>query len=106
MPARAEVVASHRLVKMVDLVASGDHTGQNQKNMILVYVIQSISKKYRYIGITNNLEKRISQHTLKKSFYAPFKVILTEKYLSYTDARKREIYLKSGQGRLYLDSLS
>ena len=97
---------------MVDLVASGDHTGYFSLKkakfglMIAVYVIQSEIKNYRYIGITNDLERRLKEHALKKSFYAPFRILLTENYQDYADARKREKFLKSGQGRKYLDTLS
>jgi putative endonuclease len=77
--------------------------------MIILYVIQSIDKKYRYIGITNNIERRLKQHNngynKNTKFYRPFKLILTEKFKNYKDARGREIFLKSGAGRKFLDNL-
>jgi putative endonuclease len=73
--------------------------------MIALYVIESVSKKYRYIGITNNLARRIKQHTQLKSHYAPFKIITTEEFKTYPEAREREKFLKSGVGRKFLDNL-
>jgi len=77
--------------------------------MIYVYVISSLKVKYNYVGITNNIPRRFSQHNLgynksTKPFH-PFKLILTETYENYNEARKREKYLKSGKGREYLKSL-
>ncbi|MDP3935286.1 MAG: GIY-YIG nuclease family protein [Candidatus Giovannonibacteria bacterium] len=72
-------------------------------------MIKSLKKKYRYVGITNNLERRFGQHnqshnTITKP-YAPFEIVLKEQYPDYKEARKREKFLKSGQGRKFLDSL-
>ncbi|MFN8253845.1 MAG: GIY-YIG nuclease family protein [Ferruginibacter sp.] len=77
--------------------------------MHFVYVIVSINRKYIYVGLTNNPERRISEHqngwnkTTKP--YAPFYVLLTEPYSDRLTARKREVYLKSGAGKEYLKSL-
>ncbi|MBI4059710.1 GIY-YIG nuclease family protein [Candidatus Giovannonibacteria bacterium] len=77
--------------------------------MVYLYVIKSLKKKYRYVGITSDLERRAKQHNSgynqnTKSF-TPFETILIEKYKDYQEARKREKFLKSGQGRKFLDSL-
>ncbi|MDO8566495.1 MAG: GIY-YIG nuclease family protein [Candidatus Moranbacteria bacterium] len=73
--------------------------------MIIVYVIESQIRKYRYIGITNNLERRLEEHSKTKKSYTPFEVLLTEIFQDYQTARIREKFLKSGRGRKYLDSL-
>ncbi len=77
--------------------------------MIFIYVIKSKEKNFRYVGITDNLLRRIKEHNAKKSKstgpYAPFDLELKEEYSSYLEARKREKFLKSGQGRKFLDSL-
>jgi putative endonuclease len=77
--------------------------------MLSLYVIRSENRHYRYVGITNNLERRISQHNngynKNTRAYAPFKLILAEKFTNYKEARKREIFLKSGAGRKFLDDL-
>ncbi|MEK7631193.1 MAG: GIY-YIG nuclease family protein [Patescibacteria group bacterium] len=77
--------------------------------MIFIYVIKSTQHKYRYVGITSDIQRRISEHnggkTKSTKGYAPFTLVLTEHYKDYTEARKREIFLKSGKGRQLLDSL-
>ena len=68
-----------------------------------------MKKSYIYIGISDNPLRRIEQHnkgynrTTKP--YIPFKIILLEKYKNRKEARKREIYLKSGTGKEYLKNL-
>jgi len=77
--------------------------------MVYLYAIKSLQKKYRYVGITDNLERRIRQHNSgynkNTKAFAPFEIILIEHYKDYLEARKREKFLKSGQGRKFLDSL-
>jgi len=68
-----------------------------------VYVLESIvNKDYLYIGSTSDLRKRIAKHNRAINFstkkYVPWRLIFYEAYLSKTDARRREKYLKSNQG--------
>jgi len=71
-----------------------------------VYVLQSLKDKKLYIGITNNLLKRLNQHNQGENpstkCRAPFKLIYSEKYTNYKKARIRENFLKSGQGRKWM----
>ena len=77
--------------------------------MFFVYAIKSESKNYTYIGLTDNVDRRVTQHnsgyerTTKP--YAPFQVILVESFETRAVARKREKYLKSGVGREFLKNL-
>jgi len=77
--------------------------------MYTVYAIKSISRKYIYVGLTDNLERRMTQHNRGHSEttrpYAPFKLIHTELCGTRVDARAREKYFKSGCGKEYLKSL-
>ena len=63
-----------------------------------LYILYSLVYKKHYIGITNNLEKRLNEHNAGKVFstkpYGPYKLVYKEKYLNKTIARKREIFLK------------
>ena len=74
--------------------------------MITLYVLKGNNGK-RYIGITNDLNRRIREHRSKKTkgsqVLGNFTVWHTEKYTDYKSARKREKFLKSGQGRKWLD---
>jgi len=72
----------------------------------IVYVLESIKDKKRYIGFTTNLQKRIKEHNLGKSFSTsfrkPFKLIYAELCLNMEDAKRRESYLKTTGGRRFL----
>jgi len=74
---------------------------------VTVYVLRSLAKSSRYVGITNHLERRLIEHrtqtdTVSKQL-GSFQVILTEEYPNHKLARKREKWLKSGAGREWLD---
>lgn len=77
--------------------------------MFFVYVIQSLNHLTRYVGSAENTEKRIEEHNQGKCRYTkgrrPWKLIYQEKYSTRSEAMKREKFLKSGQGRKFLDSL-
>jgi putative endonuclease len=74
-----------------------------------VYALSSCQKKYIYVGMTNNLARRIAEHnngfnkTTKP--YAPFTIIYQEELPDRIQARIREKYLKSGIGKAFLKSL-
>jgi len=67
-----------------------------------IYVLQSFKNRNLYIGLTNNLRKRVEEHNRKKSFatkpYIPWQLIHYEAYRNEKDARRREKYLKTNQG--------
>jgi putative endonuclease len=75
--------------------------------MITVYVL--CGKKRRYVGITNNLARRLAEHhsgqTKGGQIIKEFVLFYTEQCSDYISARKREKFLKSGAGREYLDNL-
>lgn len=101
--------------KLADLPAGRQarcHKVLFNKKLIMkhcVYALKSTLKNYIYVGITTDLERRISQHNSGKEkttrFYAPFTLIYTEPCFNRQEARKRERYLKSGAGKEYLKSL-
>ena len=69
--------------------------------MYYVYVLYNLDKspsRNFYIGLTNNLSKRIKEHNAGESSwtkkFGPWKLIYYESYLSAKDARKREPRLK------------
>lgn len=71
-----------------------------------VYVLESKLDKKRYIGYTNNLKRRIEEHNEGRSFSTkprlPFRLIYYEAGLNEVDAKRRERYLKTTQGRRFL----
>ena len=74
--------------------------------MYYVYAIKSIERIYIYVGMTNNIERRLAQHNNGQNrstkAYKPFKLIYKEIYNTSTEAREREKYLKSGIGKEFL----
>ena len=77
--------------------------------MIYVYVIEGVDTGKRYVGITNNLERRLTEHRSKQSkggqIIGDFTLLHLEKSHNYKTARQREKFLKSGQGRKWLTEL-
>jgi len=67
------------------------------------YILKSISAQKIYVGITNNLERRLKEHNSGKSrftkAYIPWKIVFSEKLMNREAARKREKYFKSAAGR-------
>jgi len=63
-----------------------------------VYLIQSRTSKAIYIGFTNNLKRRLSEHNSNKSFSTkekgPWELVYCEVYKSYEDTKEREDRLK------------
>ena len=74
--------------------------------MYLVYILLSQKDKKLYIGYTNNLKRRIIEHKSGKSLATknrqPVMLIYYESYLRWSDAKRREKYLKGGRGRAEL----
>jgi putative endonuclease len=62
----------------------------------------------RYVGITKDLSGRLREHcsgrTAAGRMLGDFRVILTEEHPDHASARVREVFLKSGQGRRWLDN--
>jgi putative endonuclease len=74
-----------------------------------VYAIKSLVRTYIYVGLTNSVERRVGEHNKGKNrstkAYKPFKLIYSEAFETRKEARKREIYLKSGIGKEFLKSV-
>ena len=75
--------------------------------MFYVYVIQSEKDHGLYIGMSGDLRRRFREHQGGESQSTkgrrPWKIIYYETYLEEQDAAGREIFLKSGGGRKFLD---
>ncbi|MEF9426787.1 MAG: GIY-YIG nuclease family protein [Candidatus Mariimomonas ferrooxydans] len=70
-----------------------------------IYVLLCADSRL-YIGSTRDLSRRIDAHKNGKvkttKSRRPVALIYKEEMLNYKDARKRELYLKSGTGRDWL----
>ena len=80
--------------------------GQTQ-DMAHVYVLRSLKDQKLYIGSTRQtVLERLQRHNLgnvkSTKNRAPLLLLYQEYFDDYSDARIRELYLKSGSGREHL----
>ncbi|MBI2263174.1 GIY-YIG nuclease family protein [Candidatus Berkelbacteria bacterium] len=77
--------------------------------MFYLYILKSKKDDKFYIGITNDLNDRISRHNSGKvtatRFRRPLNMVYYEKYQSYNEVIKRERYLKSLKSHKYINWL-
>ncbi|MDD3274742.1 MAG: GIY-YIG nuclease family protein [Candidatus Omnitrophica bacterium] len=77
--------------------------------MYWIYVLKSKKDEKMYVGSTADLEKRLHYHNSGKvrstKSRRPLEIVYKEQFYSVTDARKRENFLKSGQGRKLLANI-
>ncbi|MEI6596978.1 MAG: GIY-YIG nuclease family protein [bacterium] len=71
--------------------------------MYYVYILKSLRNNKLYKGFTNDLKRRVREHSTGNSTYTknngPWKLIYYEAFYSEKDARREEIFLKSGVGK-------
>jgi putative endonuclease len=79
---------------------------RTEPSMFYTYVLKSKTSGNLYTGYTSDLRKRFKEHCDGKSRYTkgrgPFEIIYYEACVNEADAKNRELYLKSGRGKLYL----
>jgi putative endonuclease len=70
---------------------------------MVVYAIKSLVDNRIYVGMTQNLNKRLTEHnkgrTKSTKGYRPWTVIFTEEAENRIKARELEKYYKSGCGK-------
>ncbi len=70
--------------------------------MYFVYILESITNKNRYIGVSNNLKRRLQEHNRGEVRYTsskrPYKLIWYCVFNSKKQAFDFEKYLKSASG--------
>jgi putative endonuclease len=84
---------------------------ETPKTPYFVYIVKSTSTQKRYIGHTNDIDRRLDEHnnpehnpmkyTSKQA--GPWQLIYEESFASRSEAMKRERWLKSGMGRQWLN---
>ena len=78
-------------------------------NKYYVYVLYSLKDYGLYIGFTTDLKKRLTNHSKGRSVATkhrtPLKLIHYEYFISRSDAKAREVFLKSGYGREQLTKI-
>ncbi len=77
--------------------------------MFYTYVLKSLKDGIRYVGSGKDSEERLRRHN-KGDYkftkgHRPWIKVYQEEYPTRSDAIKRELFLKSGQGRKFLDAI-
>jgi len=74
--------------------------------MSWIYILKSEEDGKLYVGSTKNATRRIKDHNNGKvrstKGRRPLVLIYEEQLTSTTEARRRELFLKSGQGRKWI----
>ena len=74
-----------------------------------VYAIQSAKDGRIYVGMTEDVNKRLIQHNSGKTKstkgFIPWELIYTEETIDRNSARKRELFLKGGSGKKFLKKI-
>jgi putative endonuclease len=82
--------------------------GKTIAYMFTVYILKSKLNNKLYVGYTEDIETRLKSHNSGKvsstKAYRPYSLVYKEEFENKTDARKRELFLKSGKGREFIRS--
>ncbi|MCU0641746.1 MAG: GIY-YIG nuclease family protein [Candidatus Margulisbacteria bacterium] len=77
--------------------------------MFYVYVLESERNGKYYVGSTAQPEDRLKAHNAGKvrstKAYLPYRIIHKEAFLTYTEARRRELDLKKRKSRRFIREL-
>jgi putative endonuclease len=77
--------------------------------MWFAYGLKSEKDGWLYIGMSADVERRVKEHNAgygrSTRSRAPFRLIYVEACASRLEARKREKFLKSGEGREFLKAI-
>ncbi len=77
--------------------------------MYYVYILRSFKSGKFYIGSTSDIKRRLQEHNSDQSRYTrlrgPWKLIYLEKKPCLAEARIRERFLKTGDGRKTVKNL-
>ncbi len=88
---------------------AGRQGAPNDKKPCIMYIIRSKVDGRLYKGITISIENRIIEHNSGKTkstkAFRPWKLVYSEKYSEIQEARNRELFLKSGEGRELLKQI-
>ena len=77
--------------------------------MYYIYVLHSLKDSTFYVGLTNNVQRRMAQHNHGYGSttrpHAPYQLLLSEEFATRQEAHEREKYYKSGVGREKIKTL-
>ncbi len=77
--------------------------------MYFVYILMSDQDKRTYVGFSDNVERRLTQHNAGQvtatKHRRPLKIFHLEEFPTMKEAKARELWWKSGSGRSELKKL-
>ena len=77
--------------------------------MFTVYILYSEKIGQYYVGYTNDLSRRLTEHNRRKGKFTdrgiPWALVYREEYPSKEDARTREAQIKARKSKEYIVSL-
>lgn len=76
----------------------------------ILYILKSDRNGRCYVGSTGNVTRRLAEHNRGKvkstRAYVPWGVVYTETFRSLSEARKRELQIKSWKSRKAIEKLT
>jgi putative endonuclease len=77
--------------------------------MYTLYILYSESFGRFYVGYTNDLERRLSEHNRKKGKFTdagiPWNLVYSETFVNKKDAMARERFIKSKKSKNFIKEL-
>ncbi|MBI5306627.1 GIY-YIG nuclease family protein [Candidatus Wolfebacteria bacterium] len=71
--------------------------------MYYVYILISLKDNRTYVGYTKNLNRRLKDHNYgminATKYRKPLEILFSEKFLTIKEAKSRELWWKSSNGR-------
>ena len=79
---------------------------RRKRPMWWVYVLRSLKDGRRYVGISEDVRRRVGDHNTGRAWSTkgrrPFELIYKESLGTRSEARLRELYFKTAAGRRFL----
>lgn len=77
--------------------------------LYFVHILKSLSSKKSYVGVSNDITRRLTEHNSGKNFYTkrhlPWKIAHLEEFGNFKEAREREMWFKTTSGRRFLKKI-
>ncbi len=77
--------------------------------MFYIYILKSLKDDRTYVGYTDNLSRRLAEHNSGKNIATknrrPLELLFSEQFETSTEAKRKELYWKSGGGRRNLKQM-
>ena len=77
--------------------------------MYTLYILYSKSIDSYYVGYTNSIERRLSEHNRKKNKFTdkgiPWILVYSEQFINKKNAMERERFIKSRKSRTFIIEL-